>query len=536
AAGGGGAGAAPKERRAKAAELKAEKERAKKAAAAAAQHAQLDGEIEKAREEAVRLRSMKGAFNGHIEIGPLTLPNPGGGLDLLERCCFNMGPGRRYGLIGRNGKGKSTLLRYLAARRVGGMPASLTVHYVSQEVSLSAAALEQTPVQAVVEADVERRVLLAEVAALEGKAGAAEVERLQTCMDQLEAIGADTAGERAEELLANLGFSEELRGRNLGALSGGWRVRVALAAALFAKPDVLLLDEPTNHLSIQAVMWLSHELATSPTWQSRIVVVVSHDRVFVDESCTDMMHISGVARRLTQSKGSYSTWAKRRQEQQKARESQMEKDAAENAKLKDYAGHGFKYGGSSAQINMMKKMERMLETWNEEKQAQEAEELADLLEDGELPVKLLAGGVLDGPAVTFQNVAFGYPGCQELFRGAEFHVDGKSRIVFVGENGNGKSTLVKLMLGELSPTSGSVKINRGARISLVNQHHADQLDLSSEEAPWSSCCISFLETAPLRTSWRSAVTWILAAWRPHSRLSGQAISAEGSGRGSPWRL
>merc|ERR1719337_698976 len=152
-------------------------------------------------------------------------------------------------------------------------------------------------------------------------------------MDQLDAIGADTAEERAEELLTNLGFSLELRGRKLSALSGGWRVRVALAAALFARPDVLLLDEPTNHLSIQAIMWLSHELSTSPTWQSRAVVVVSHDRVFVDEACTDMLHISGVARRLTQSVGSYSTWAKRRQEQQKARKAQLEKEEAENQKL-----------------------------------------------------------------------------------------------------------------------------------------------------------------------------------------------------------
>merc|ERR1712151_1017939 len=125
----------------------------------------------------------------------------------------------------------------------------------------------------------------------------------------------------------------------------------------------------------------------------------------------------------------------------------------------------------------MKKMEKMLEK-NEMKQAEEAEELAALNEDFDLPIKMLAGGVLDGPAVTFKGVSFAYPGCKELFKGAEFQVDGKSRIVFVGENGNGKTTLVKLLLGSLKPTVGTVEVNRGARISLVNQHHADQLDLS----------------------------------------------------------
>merc|ERR1712113_333479 len=108
-------------------------------------------------------------------------------------------------------------------------------------------------------------------------------------------------------------------------------------------------------------MGLSRELATSPIWQSRMVVVVSHDRIFIDEACTDLLHISGVARRLTQTRGSYSTWAKRRAEQQKARERQLEVENAEKEKLKEYAGHGFKYGGSSAQINMMQKMKRQLE-------------------------------------------------------------------------------------------------------------------------------------------------------------------------------
>merc|ERR1711957_393444 len=115
---------------------------------------------------------------------------------------------------------------------------------------------------------------------------------------------------------------------------------------------------------------------------------------------------------------------------------------------------------------------------NEVKQGEDAEELAALNEDFDLPIKLMAGGVLDTAAVSLQGVGFGYPGQTELFKGAEFQIDGKSRIVFVGENGNGKTTLVKLLMGQLTPTKGTITINRGARIAIVNQHHADQLDLS----------------------------------------------------------
>ncbi|EKX47442.1 hypothetical protein GUITHDRAFT_106885 [Guillardia theta CCMP2712] len=117
-------------------------------------------------------------------------------------------------------------------------------------------------------------------------------------------------------MLVSLGFSEELLSRPMKALSGGWRVRVALAAALFAKPDILLLDEPTNHLSIDGVLWLQRTLATSMVWKSRIVVVVSHDRMFLDAVCTDMLHISGIARRLTHHKGNYNEYEERRKEMQ----------------------------------------------------------------------------------------------------------------------------------------------------------------------------------------------------------------------------
>ena len=143
--------------------------------------------------------------------------------------------------------------------------------------------------------------------------------------------------------------------RPMRALSGGWRVRAALAAALFAKPDVLLLDEPTNHLSIAAVLWLARELSCSSTWQSRVVVVVSHDRHVLDAATTDSLHISGAARKLTLHRMCYSAWAEKREEQQKALQKRAQLRNEKKTKLEAYAGHGFKHGGSSSQINMMQR-------------------------------------------------------------------------------------------------------------------------------------------------------------------------------------
>ena len=204
--------------------------------------------------------------------------------------------GRRCGLIGRNGKGKSTLLRGLASRRVGGIPDGLTVHYVSQEVHLSEEAMGLTAVALVIDADVERRLLMAEAAALQASEkpdvggcrrailrrnfsaqfGAILLTLIlppppQAVHERLDEIGADSVELRATKLLQNLGFSPELLARPCSALSGGWRVRAALAAAMFARPDLLLLDEPTNHLSIGAVLWLAHELRTSDVWKERIM-------------------------------------------------------------------------------------------------------------------------------------------------------------------------------------------------------------------------------------------------------------------------
>lgn len=200
-----------------------------------------------------------------------------------------------------------------------------------------------------------------------------------------------------------------------------------LAAAIFARPDMLLLDEPTNHLSILAVLWLARELSTNPIWDDRIIVIVSHDRYFIDEVCKDVLHISGVAQRLTQSRGNYSLWASRRAEQQKTYAREKSLQEAEVKKLEDYAGHGFKYGGSSSQINKMQQKAKQADKLKEAAK-EHAHELAALAEDAELPLKISSGGELDGFVIQISGVRFGYPGASDLFRNVDLGIMSNSRI------------------------------------------------------------------------------------------------------------
>ena len=352
--------------------------------------AELETELVAARIASVRQRTLLGAYRGALDATSFTLPNPGGGMPLLEDAACRMVWGKRYGLIGRNGVGKSTLLKAMAARRVGDVPSNVTVHYVSQEVSLTETQRQKTPCELVVDGDIERNLLTEEKSKLEDLASRGELDekgsrRHGEVLSRLDEIGADSAARRAKDLLDNLGFSAELQARSLSQLSGGWRVRTMLAAAIFAKPDVLLLDEPTNHLSILAVLWLARELSTSETWKERIVVLVSHDKHFLDEVCTDCLHVSGAARKLTQSRGNYSTWRKRRQDEQALFLKEQAKKKDEINRLKDYAGHGFKYGGSSSQINKMSMKAKQAEKLERE-YAEHATELAALQEDIELCV------------------------------------------------------------------------------------------------------------------------------------------------------
>ena len=222
-------------------------------------------------------------------------------------------------------------------------------------------------------------------------------------------------------------------------------------------------------------MWLQQEITESTTWSNRILVTVSHDREFLDSVCTDVLHISGIARRLTQERGNYTMCAKRRDKQKDAWSEKCKKRQMAMDHLKEFIGRG----GTYANVSVQRKMKEEQLAKLQEEHDIESLELAALQEDEELSLKLMAGGAMDQPPIQVRNVSFGYPGTGRiLFEGAELGVDGGSRLVLLGENGNGKTTLVKLMMGMLEPTEGEVRIASGTRVALVNQHHADQIDLN----------------------------------------------------------
>ena len=209
---------------------------------------------------------------------------------LLVNADLALVAGRRYGLVGANGRGKSTLLRFIAARRLP-VPQSVDVLLVDQEASFQGASV----LEDVLAADATRSSLLAEEAALwsdiDNGTTAAAAERLAAVCDELEAIDADAAEGRAQAVLAGLGFSEAMVAGPASRLSGGWRVRAALARALFAPPSLLLLDEPTNHLDLDAVLWLERYI-TDQLPASSTLLTVSHDRGFLDETSTDLINLS----------------------------------------------------------------------------------------------------------------------------------------------------------------------------------------------------------------------------------------------------
>uniref|UniRef100_A0A671LQE4 ATP-binding cassette sub-family F member 1 n=1 Tax=Sinocyclocheilus anshuiensis TaxID=1608454 RepID=A0A671LQE4_9TELE len=368
--------------------------------------------------------------------------------------------GRRYGLVGPNGKGKTTLLKHIANRALS-IPPNIDVLLCEQEV-----VADDTPaVQAVLKADTRRLKLLEEEQQLQSRLEKGDdgvSERLDKVYEELRAIGAAAAEAKARRILAGLSFTPEMQNRPTKKFSGGWRMRVSLARALFMEPTLLMLDEPTNHLDLNAVIWLNNYLQS---WK-KTLLIVSHDQSFLDDVCTDIIHLDN--QKLYYYRGNYLTFKKMYVQKQKELLKQYEK---QEKKLKD-----LKAGGKSTK--QAEKQTKEAQTRKQQKgkkkgQEEESHEATELLKrPREYTVKFTFPNPppLSPPILGLHSVDFGYAGQKPLFKNVDFGIDMDSRICIVGPNGVGKSTLLLLLTGKLNP-----------KVGFFNQQYADQLNM--EESP-----------------------------------------------------
>lgn len=411
---------------------------------------------------------------------------------ILSGANLNLAQGRRYGLCGINGIGKSTLLRFMALREVP-IPTNVSLLYVEQEIQGD----DTTALGSVLKADVWRDRLITEEKSIEAEltklensaadavAAAAQAgegtgsavdlptrqreikrEQLSSRLGEVQAalvdMEAETGPARAASLLYGLGFDEEDQSHPTSSFSGGWRMRLALARALFCKPDLLMLDEPSNMLDLNAIAWLEDYLVNE--WEGTLLVV-SHDRAFLNRVATDIIHQH--SERLDYYKGNFDQFYETREERRRNQQREYEANQAKRAHLQAFIDRWRVNANRAAQAqSKMKELEKMpiIDPPATEKV---------------VTFRLPETEKLSPPLLQLDNVSFGYSPDKPLLRNINFDVTQQSRIAIVGSNGSGKSTLMKLLVGELTPTSGEQKRNNKLRVGLFTQHHVDQLDLTT---------------------------------------------------------
>jgi len=414
-------------------------------------------------------RSCTGVLASHpqsrdIKIEQVTLTFYGG--ELLADTKLELTFGHRYGLIGLNGCGKSTLMSVISNREVP-VPDHVDIFHVVREISPST----KSALQCVMEVDEERIRLEAEADELATSEDDMSQERLMDIYERLDAMESATAEMRAGKILSGLGFTKKMIDTPAKDFSGGWRMRIALARALFISPTLLLLDEPTNHLDLEACVWLENYLKN----YRRIILLVSHSQDFLNGVCSDIIHMN--KKRLKYYGGNYETYVKTRNELE---ENQMKRHKWEQdqiAHMKDYIA---RFGHGSAKLA---------------RQAQSKEKTLKKMVDGGLTERVMNDktvtfyfpdcGKIPPPVIMVQHVHFKYPGSSRvIYRDIDFGLDLDSRIALVGPNGAGKSTLIKMLTGDLVPTDGIITKNSHVRMVRYHQHLHEILDLSLSAVEW----------------------------------------------------
>jgi ATP-binding cassette subfamily F protein 2 len=389
------------------------------------------------------------------------------GHPLVEEAELTVNYGNRYGFLGRNGSGKSTFMRVIAARAFP-IPEGIEIFHLKEEIE----ATDMTAKEAVMEVDQERAKLEEEaeelneiVANEEGSEEAEEaLDRLNQIYERLEELDSETAETRAAKILSGLGFTPEAQQKKTREFSGGWRMRIALARALFIQPTLLLLDEPTNHLDMEAVVWLEDYLSK---W-NKILFIVSHSQDFLNNVCTHIVNLSH--RKLMYYTGNFDQFIKTRQEKEEEQEKRFKSEQDQIKHMKDYVA---RFGQGNAKMarqaqSKEKTLEKMLRSGLTERVEQEKA----------LDFAFPNPSHLSPPVLQCNDITFGYPGREILYAGVDFGVDLDSRVALVGPTGAGKSTLLKIMTGELVPLTGAVRPHPHLRIAKFSQHFIDVLDLS----------------------------------------------------------
>uniref|UniRef100_A0A669E877 ATP-binding cassette sub-family F member 1 n=1 Tax=Oreochromis niloticus TaxID=8128 RepID=A0A669E877_ORENI len=326
--------------------------------------------------------------------------------------------GRRYGLVGPNGKGKTTLLKHIANRALS-IPPNIDVLLCEQEV-----VADDTPaVQAVLKADTRRLKLLEEEKQLQARLEKGEdsvAERLDKVYEELRAIGAAAAEAKARRILAGLSFTPEMQNRPTKRFSGGWRMRVSLARALFMEPTLLMLDEPTNHLDLNAVIWLNNYLQG---WK-KTLLIVSHDQSFLDDVCTDIVHLDN--QKLYYYRGNYLTFKKMYVQKQKELQKQYEKQEKKLKELKA-GGKSTKQAEKQTKEALTRKQLKGKKKGGQEEESQEATELLKRPKEYTVKFTFPNPPPLSPPILGLHSVDFGYEGQKLLFKNVDFGIDMESR-------------------------------------------------------------------------------------------------------------
>ena len=364
--------------------------------------------------------------------------------------------GERVGLVGPNGCGKTTLLRLITGEQQADegeveRPRAWRVGKVAQDAPAGPESLIAT----VLAADRERAALLAEAETCQDPARLAEVH------ERLSAIRAEAAPARAARILAGLGFDEAAQQGACADLSGGWRMRVALAALLFSEPDLLLLDEPSNHLDLEATLWLEGYLRSYPG----TILMVSHDRGLLNGAVERILHVEGL--KLVAYRGNYDTFERTRRERQALEAAQRKRQEAERRHIQAFVDR-FRYKASKARQaqSRLKALARM-------------EPIASLVEERTVAFQFPEPKALAPPLVTLDRVAVGYQPDQPVLRGLDLRLDMDDRIALLGANGNGKSTLVKLLAGSLQAQEGTITRSSKLQVGYFAQDQAEALDLTA---------------------------------------------------------